>query len=436
MAKLTFKVRSNKDDSGIIQLVFNYGSNRIRYSTGLKVNKKRNWDMEKQRIKRVSEEIDHSRINNLLNELAFYLEKEYYKLLEQKEVDIDNDLLKELCNVFFGKSSTVEKETKLGLLPFFDWFIKNYSTRPLVTTGSPLKKGTARTYKNTLSLLKRFKKEHYEVTYDKINATFYNDFLNWMFQNNYSTNYIGTQIKILKTILNSSFEYGYHSNLEHNKRYFKKPIEQVNSIFLSQDELIKINRLNFANMETIKVQGASLYLNAKKLENARDLFLISAYTGLRVSDFNKLRLENIVDLDGRKYLQITTVKNKKHLTIPINSVVQGVLNKRNGNPPDKVPNQHLNYALKVIGELAGIDSIEVIEKTKGGIKKQFTYKKYELITNHTGRRSFCTNAYLAGMNTIDIMAISGHSTEKIFYSYIKVNHLERAKKIAMHQFFK
>ena len=71
----------------------------------------------------------------------------------------------------------------------------------------------------------------------------------------------------------------------------------------------------------------------------------------------------------------------------------------------------------------------------GGKIIQKEYPKYKLITNHTGRRSFCTNAYLSEMPTIDIMAISGHSTEKVFYNYIKVSDLDRAKKIASHNFF-
>jgi len=437
MAKLTFKLRNNKDNSANIQLFFNYGHNkRLRYSTGLKVKSKRNWDNKKQKVKRVIEEVDHARINNTINELEFYLEKEYYKLLEQKDIIINNDLLKELCNAFFGKNSTEKKEHKLELMPFFDWFIINYSTKPLISTGKPLKKGTAKTYRNANSLLKRFTKEVYKVTYDQINITFYNDFLNWMLKHNYSTNYIGTQIKILKTLLNASFELGYHSNVEHNKKYFKKPKEQVYSIFLNQGELDKINQLDFNKKTTIKVKNTSLYLNATKLDNARDLFLISAYTGLRVSDFNKLESKNIIHLDNRKYFQIITAKNEKHLTIPINSTVLNILNKRDGKPPEKVPEQHLNYALKEIGKLAGIDSTEIVEKTTGGIKEKKSYKKYELITNHTGRRSFCTNAYLAGMQSIDIMAISGHSTEKVFYNYIKVNHIGRAKNIAKHQFFK
>ena len=39
------------------------------------------------------------------------------------------------------------------------------------------------------------------------------------------------------------------------------------------------------------------------------------------------------------------------------------------------------------------------------------------------------------MPTIDIMAISSHKTEKVFYNYIKVNNIERAEKIRLNKFF-
>jgi len=51
------------------------------------------------------------------------------------------------------------------------------------------------------------------------------------------------------------------------------------------------------------------------------------------------------------------------------------------------------------------------------------------------RRSFCTNAYLSKMDSLDIMALSGHKTEANFLKYIKVTGKERAKRIAEHKFF-
>ena len=61
--------------------------------------------------------------------------------------------------------------------------------------------------------------------------------------------------------------------------------------------------------------------------------------------------------------------------------------------------------------------------------------KYEMMKTHTARRSFCTNAYIAKMDTLDIMALSGHKTEANFLKYIKVTGKERAKRIAEHEFF-
>ena len=92
-------------------------------------------------------------------------------------------------------------------------------------------------------------------------------------------------------------------------------------------------------------------------------------------------------------------------------------------------------ALKIIAKKAKLKDEVKIERTVGGIKTTSTFKKHELITNHTARRSFCTNAYKADMSVIDIMAISGHTSEKVFYNYIKASPMERLEKISQHSFF-
>ena len=78
--------------------------------------------------------------------------------------------------------------------------------------------------------------------------------------------------------------------------------------------------------------------------------------------------------------------------------------------------------------------VEVV-KTVGGIKQSFQFKKYELITTHTARRSFATNAYLAGVPTISIMKLTGHKTEQVFMKYISISQKENAASIMGHKFF-
>ena len=68
--------------------------------------------------------------------------------------------------------------------------------------------------------------------------------------------------------------------------------------------------------------------------------------------------------------------------------------------------------------------------------EEYNLPKYKFVSSHTARRSFCTNAFKAGMPIQDIMAISGHKSERVFLNYVKVQKVENAKRIAKHEFFR
>ena len=61
--------------------------------------------------------------------------------------------------------------------------------------------------------------------------------------------------------------------------------------------------------------------------------------------------------------------------------------------------------------------------------------KYQLVSSHTARRSFATNAYKSGVPTIAIMKITGHTKESTFLKYIKVSAQENADMLSRHPFF-
>lgn len=435
MAKFSFKLRHTSGKSASIQLVCNYGvKKRYRYSTGYIIQDMKNWNAKDMRIKNVATELDRRHINEKLDDLQSKIKTAYY-LSVDKDEEVNDLFFKDFCDKYFGKITATKKNIP-DLLSFYLWYIDNYKNKPLPSIGRPLSNSTIKTYKSAHAILERFKKAGNNVNYKDVNFKFYTQFIDWLHGEGYSENYIGNQIKTLKTMMKSSFDLEYHENIECEKKYFKKPTEQVDNIYLTQNEIQKIFIYDFSNEEPIMV-GKSLKLTPDILDRARDLFIISCNTGLRVSDFNRLSFKNIFTLEnGKQHFRIITKKNSRPLTVPINSMVSAILNKHNGNPPQSLPDQHINYALKEIGRLAEINSIETKEITKGGVKLKTEYKKYELISNHTGRRSFCTNAYLSGMPTIDIMAISSHTSEKVFYNYIKVNDLQRANKIGEHPFFK
>ena len=97
--------------------------------------------------------------------------------------------------------------------------------------------------------MKRFVFEEYELTYQKINKKFYYDLLEWLYSQNYSTSYVGTHIKILKTMMEAASEFSFHNNREYTKKHFKKPAAEIDNIFLDQTELKRIHQKTFISTQ-------------------------------------------------------------------------------------------------------------------------------------------------------------------------------------------
>ena len=170
-------------------------------------------------------------INNKLNELQGELEKEFVRLSVTEKIEGKNRHLKNFCDKFFNKGSEDEQEHN-ELLPFYDWYINTYAVNPLPATGKPLTSSTIKAYRNSYNLIKRFISEEYDLTYEKVNKKFYYDFLDWLYSQDYSTSYVGTHIKILKTMMEAASEHGYHNNREYTKKFFKKQLQKSTIFFL------------------------------------------------------------------------------------------------------------------------------------------------------------------------------------------------------------
>lgn len=73
-----------------------------------------------------------------------------------------------------------------------------------------------------------------------------------------------------------------------------------------------------------------------------------------------------------------------------------------------------------VGRVAGLLHPVKHSYLKGSKSHVETKSKYQWITSHTCRRSFCTNEFLAGTPVELIMKISGHKGLKDFYKYVKI----------------
>lgn len=421
MASVKFLLRNKKAIKFVtIYYAVNLSANiRVRGATKFKIHPKY-WDDENQRVRNmtdVSEIRDNININltsfknfalKTLSDYDFY---DLSKIKKELKKDID---------IYFGKTS---EKKELTFYTFSEQFIEQSKNRIIDNTGRTLSKRTTAEYKKTLELLKDFEKKYrYAIHFESIDMNFYNLFVEYLESLDFGVNTIGKFIKQVKVFMNAATEANINTNLIFKNRRFIKPTTQSVQVYLNEAELKKIIELNLTQHH--------------KLNHARNLFIIGAYTGLRVSDYNRLSKSNIYENNGIRFIKLTVQKTGKPIRIPIHSEIEKILIKNDGNFPKKMPEQHINIALKSIGFKAKINDEITLTKIKGGKKLTYIKKKYEIIFNHTGRRSFCTNAYIAGMPTIDIMAISGHTSENIFLNYIKITLDERAIKIAENPFFK
>lgn len=420
MGSIRIKLRQGTGTAQNIYIHFNYGRKKqYRYATGLSIKKIGHWSTETNTVKNVLAEPESNDINSELSDLIKF-STGLLRDLEKEDVPIDNHILKQRINKFRNKGES--KKKTYYFTDHYDWFIEYYQSKPRPNTRKPLAKGTLKPYKNSLRILKDYEKHRkIKLTFQHITLSFHSEFIQYLQDKKFSDNYIGSQIKNIKTIMNEAFERGLHNNLDFQKFSFTKPKEEINHIYLTMDEILAIKEIDYSGRPDLDV--------------ARDLFVIAAVTGLRVSDYKKLSVSNIQIFNNIKYLEIQTQKTGKIVNIPLHPYVLDILKKRSDQFPQMIPEQKINERLKRIGKKAKLEEEIIVKRTIGGELKEISFKKYELLTNHTARRSFCTNAYKANMPVIDIMALSGHSSEKVFYNYIKASPMERLEKISQHAFF-
>ncbi|GGE15494.1 tyrosine-type recombinase/integrase [Psychroflexus salis] len=423
--KTKFKLRKGSKTNTIL-LDFRHGASiRVRFSTQINISKghEKFWDDKKQRIKKPSSIINDTEINKKLNDIELDIESKVVDLIGQKKLSQKN--CKHEIKKILGLEDEEESENQLPkkVLDYMDWYLKYYTINNSPTTKKPLGKGTLKSYKNMRSYFNRYLRSRKikDFVFEDMNEEFYNDFIKFGNQKHYSRNYIGSMIQKLKTIIGSAYDNDVHENREFQKRYFSKFSEEVNHPYLTVEELDKIFNLK---------------LNLEIERNVRDAFLIACYTGMRVQDlFLFLKEPKLISEGKRDYIHMKQQKTGNEVYIPINEKIKRIIKRRNGEFPPKIDPSVISKYIKSISKKAKINDEYTLIKTIGGSVKKITEPKYKFISSHTARRSFCTNAYNAGVAPHKIMAISGHKTEKVFYNYIKASAKFKARQIAEHSFF-
>jgi integrase len=413
MANTTFKLRQpSAFQPQMIYIIYRFGRNdKLAYSTNLKIAPKY-WNFEKMRVRNVVEALGKDAINTRLNE--FFTATETFCIeTKAKGRDVTKKALKEFLDGFTGRSKTIDESTLHG---FIDAFLVRNEERINPNTGKPISYKVKREHERTYYFMKEYEKARNngkELDFEDITIDFYSDFTAYMQTLNLSINTIGHKIQTLKIWLNEATDKGINQNKQYKNQRFKVTSEHTDSVYLTVEELEQLYNTD---------------CQSERLERVRDMFLIGAFTGLRFSDFTDITRDNIKG----STLYVEQHKTMGRVAIPLHRIVTDIWNKYGERLPKPISNQKFNTYLKEVCKLAGLDSSEQKNMTKGGLRHKQIFKKYELITSHTARRSFATNLYLSGFPAISIMQITGHKTEKAFMSYIRVTPEQHAELLRTH----
>ncbi|MEI6554217.1 MAG: tyrosine-type recombinase/integrase [Paludibacter sp.] len=318
----------------------------------------------------------------------------------------------------------VEELQPETVLEYIKYFVSNADKRKDKKTSRLLSPNTKKQYVTTEKHLIAFTKHQgkTDFLFSEINEKFYNDFVDYLTQkeytikikrgeevneiHRYTLNSVGKYIRALKVMIAGA------KNADADTSSFYVFNEDVDNVYLNETELKILKDFDFSK---------DLHL-----DRVRDWFLLLAWTGSRFSDLDKIGKSDIKN-------NMVTYRQKKTntaVTIPLHPVVNEILQKYKFNMPEAISNQKFNDYIKDACKLAKLDTLESFTRTVGGKLITESKPKYELVSSHTCRRSFCTNMYLRGLDTLMIRSISGHKTEKSFLKYIKVSQQQHAEMIA------
>ena len=276
---------------------------------------------------------------------------------------------------------------------------------------SRIEQNTFIIYKALERLLNSFEKEHKTtLIVSKLDLNFRDKFLKYLNDNGYSNGTIILYIRTLVQILKFAKKRGV--KISNDLEFFKEGLKKKKTlnVYLTLEEIDKI----------YKLEG----LSAKE-DIARDWLVISCNTAQRVGDLFNFNKSNLNAEGDVLTVQQTKNQNSKPIQIPLLPQVLEILQKYNGDFPPLLSNvvkNNFNYYGKLIKEICKKaklnDEIKTLQyksaKNNSGV---VTKKKWELVSSHCGRRSFCSNMY-GKIPTPLLMMISGHKEESTLLLYI------------------
>ena len=352
----------------------------------MEISAKRSWDPTRWKTevgKAKGTKEDARTLNTYLDTLRAKLNKQFNQLLSGDEL-VTAELLK---NALLNKVAPSK-----SIMEVLDYHNAQVAAR----VGTDYAPATLRRNRMGLKKVKLFMKHQYQradMPLDQLNRRFVTEFEHFLktvegIQHNTSMNYI----KYLKKTVLLALSYEW---LDKNPFVgIKHSIREVTREFLSTEELARMVEKPFS---------------IRRLDEVRDIFVFSCYTGYAYADVLKLTPDHILTgINGKKWIMTQRIKTETRSNVPLLPPALAILAKYAQDPeclakerllPVK-SNQKMNAYLKEVADMCGI--------TKP-------------LTFHIARHTFATTVTLTnGVPIETVSSMLGHKNLRTTQIYAKV----------------
>ncbi len=321
------------------------------------------------------------------------------------------------------------------LLPLFTRFIRDTQTgKRLKKNGERIKQGSIDNYRYTLNNLIKFSiKTGFELRICDVSKLskrefvseknywkkFYKKFTEYLYKNGCYDNYVGANIKHIRTFF-IYLKYDRDINTGDFQKLFYVRNEQIEIYVLSPEQL------KFLIHDTTFEEGLT-----HNLKRIKDIFVFGCTTGLRYSDIFLLTNKNFEKQKDGWYLKLKSQKTKVFSFIKLPNYAIDIYKKYQPKSAKetifkKISLFNFNKNLKLIGEKANFTApVEVSREKQGRVKiinknaSKSQNRFCDKMSSHMMRRTAITTLLILGMPEHLVRKISGHShASKSFNRYV------------------
>ena len=327
------------------------------------------------------------------------------ELLHKTEIDLTDGLVKpslqdirDAYYVRIGKTSDESSKT-------FDEVFKIYTSKQIQNL--KWSESTIQINNALLMHINKFKDAGNEVSIVTFNHEVWQQMKLYFVGEKMANSSTNKYLKALKAFMRVAQDDGYIKDLIawHKMEMLKNGT--AFKIALKEDELDKLISLDLSENH---LQGI-----------ARDLFVAQCLTGQRISDIHKVLDLNNNDGNG---IVIYQQKTGERVFIPLHTKLKNHLDqilKKYPNGFPAIADQTINESLKEIFKEHKFNRKITRQQRIGAVNKIESKKLYEVCSSHDGRRTFCTLALKNGIDSEQIMKVSGHKKYDQFREYVTVD---------------